>query len=135
MAVDDVSKARLDEVEGTLRGEADRVHDPVEVRHVLLHPVGQGREVVVVGDVELDHRRGVGEPPCDGVVIFMVRPNEVSTTSAPCSWACLAMWKAMEESMRTPVTSSFLPSSNMGGTFRWGVGGARAGWRADGEGQ
>ena len=54
------------------------------------------------------------------VVIFMVRPNEVSTTSAPCSWACLAMWKAMEESMRTPVTSSFLPSSNMGGPFAGG---------------
>ena len=51
----------------------------------------------------------------------MVRPNDVSTTSAPCSWANLATWKAIEESMRTPVTSSFLPSSNMWRTFRWGA--------------
>ena len=43
-------------------------------------------------------------------VIFIVRPKEVSTTSAPCSWAILATWNAMELSIRTPVTRSFLPS-------------------------
>ncbi len=68
----------------------------------------------------------------------MVLPNEVSTTSAPCSWARRATWKAMEESMSTPVTSSFLPSSNMWVTFRWGSGRCLAAeWVADpvGEGQ
>ena len=48
-------------------------------------------------------------------VILIVRPKEVSTTSAPWSCARRATWKAIEESMRTPVTSSFLPSSNMAG--------------------
>ena len=43
-------------------------------------------------------------------VIFMVRPNEVRTTSAPSSCATFATWNAMEESMRTPVMRSFLPS-------------------------
>jgi hypothetical protein len=43
-------------------------------------------------------------------VIFIVRPKEVRTTSAPCSWAILATWNAMELSIRTPVTRSFLPS-------------------------
>ncbi len=46
------------------------------------------------------------------VVIFMVRPNEVSTTCAPSSCASLATWNAMEESISTPVTSSRLPSSS-----------------------
>ena len=46
-------------------------------------------------------------------VIFIVRPNDVSTTSAPCSWASRATWNAIEESVSTPVTSSFLPSSSM----------------------
>ena len=46
-------------------------------------------------------------------VMRIVRPKEVRTTSAPCSWASLATWNAMEESIRTPVTSSFLPSSSM----------------------
>jgi hypothetical protein len=52
----------------------------------------------------------------------------------------LAMWKAIEESIRTPVTSSFLPSSNMGGLSlgsvgcrAGGVGGCRTG--AVGSGQ
>src|SRR5690349_3270185 len=63
------------------------------------------------------------------VVIFVVRPKEVSTTSAPCSWASLATWKAMEESIRTPVMSSFLPSSNMVGLS------VRAGERGSGCGR
>src|SRR5450631_1682818 len=46
-------------------------------------------------------------------VIFIARPKEVSTTSAPSSCASLATWKAIEESLRTPVTSSFLPCNNM----------------------
>ena len=51
-------------------------------------------------------------------VILNVRPNDVSTTSAPCSCAIFATWKAIEESIRTPVIRSFLPSSSMWGAFR-----------------
>jgi hypothetical protein len=44
-------------------------------------------------------------------VIFMVRPKDVRITVAPSSWAILATWKAIEESMRTPVTRRVLPSN------------------------
>ena len=43
-------------------------------------------------------------------VIRMVRPNEVSTTSAPSCCAIRATWNAMEESISTPVTRIRLPS-------------------------
>ena len=42
----------------------------------------------------------------------LIRPNPVTTTSAPCSWATFATWKAIEESVMTPVTRILLPSSN-----------------------
>src|SRR3954452_12708942 len=54
---------------------------------------------------------GLGSRRAIAVVIFICRPNEVRTTSAPSSWASRATWKAIEESVRTPVTSSVLPSS------------------------
>src|SRR5690554_4520982 len=38
------------------------------------------------------------------------RPKDVKTTSAPSSWASRATWNAIELSVRTPVTRSFLPS-------------------------
>ena len=43
-------------------------------------------------------------------VMRIVRPNDVSTISAPCSWAIRATWNAMEVSISTPVTRSRLPS-------------------------
>ena len=56
-------------------------------------------------------------------VIFIVRPNEVSTTVAPSCWAIFATWNAMELSMRTPVMRSFLPSRiPMPATFSSGWG-------------
>lgn len=50
-------------------------------------------------------RRAIAE------VIFAARPNEVSTTVAPSSCARRATWNAMEDSVSTPVTRIFLPSS------------------------
>ena len=44
-------------------------------------------------------------------VIFIIRPNDESTTVAPSSCAIRATWKAIEESFRTPVINSCLPSS------------------------
>src|SRR5690606_31506677 len=41
-----------------------------------------------------------------------IRPKPVSTTCAPCSWAILAAWNAIEASVITPVMSRRLPSSN-----------------------
>jgi len=48
-------------------------------------------------------------------VILTARPTLVSSTSAPASCATFATAKAMESSVRTPVISSFFPSSNKGG--------------------
>src|SRR5215813_795248 len=46
-------------------------------------------------------------------VRLIARPKDVSTTSAPCSWASLAVPNAIEESFRTPVTRIRRPSSSM----------------------
>src|SRR4051812_323759 len=54
---------------------------------------------------------GFGSRRAIAVVILICRPNDVRTTSAPSSCASRATWKAIEESVRTPVTSSVLPSS------------------------
>ena len=48
-----------------------------------------------------------------GGVIFIVRPKDVRMTLAPSSCAIRATWKAIEESIRTPVTSRVLPSRSM----------------------
>src|SRR5262245_45608298 len=40
------------------------------------------------------------------------RPKPVRTTVAPCCWATLATWKAIEESVSTPVMRMRLPSSS-----------------------
>src|SRR6478735_10847085 len=42
--------------------------------------------------------------------ISFIRSNPVSTSSAPASWACLAMWNAIELSVMIPVTRMRLPS-------------------------
>jgi hypothetical protein len=39
-----------------LRGEADRVHDAVETVHIGPHVAGEARQMLRVGDVQLDHR-------------------------------------------------------------------------------
>src|SRR5207244_5250251 len=44
-------------------------------------------------------------------VRLIARPNEVSTTSAPCSCASRATENAIDESLRTPVTRMRLPAS------------------------
>ena len=44
-------------------------------------------------------------------VMLIARPKEESTISAPSSWAIFATWKAIEESVSTPVTKILLPSS------------------------
>src|SRR5262249_31378830 len=46
-------------------------------------------------------------------VRLMTRPNDVSTTSAPCSWASLAVPNASEEAFGAPVTRIRRPSSSM----------------------
>ena len=43
-------------------------------------------------------------------VRLMARPKLVSTISAPSRWARSAMAKAMLAGVRTPLTSTFLPS-------------------------
>src|SRR5690606_26059409 len=50
-----------------LRGKADRVDHAVEVRHVLTHRIGKAREVLGVGDIQLDHRGCVREPLRNGL--------------------------------------------------------------------
>src|SRR5699024_5543738 len=40
------------------------------------------------------------------------RLNPVITTRAPCSWAVLATWNAIEASVMIPVTRIVLPSSS-----------------------
>src|SRR6478735_4744561 len=52
-----------------------------------------------------------GRRLANACVSFAWRPNDESTTWAPSSWASRAAWNAIEESVRTPVTRSFLPSS------------------------
>ena len=47
-------------------------------------------------------------------VMFMTRPKLVSTISAPARCASSATAKAMLRRSRTPVMSSFFPSSSMG---------------------
>src|ERR671911_201225 len=44
----------------------------------------------------------------------MPRPNDVSTSSAPSSWARRATAAAIESLVSTPVTTSFLPSRSIG---------------------
>ena len=56
-AVATSSHAASRKLNGALRREADRVQHPVEAVDVLAHPVGERGEVLVVGDVELEHRR------------------------------------------------------------------------------
>src|SRR5688572_31497966 len=46
----------------------------------------------------------------DRSVIRRTRPNEVRTTSAPASCACLATSYAIDSRLTTPVIRSFLPS-------------------------
>ena len=42
--------------------------------------------------------------------ISLIRSKPVSTSSAPASWATLAMWNAIDESVMIPVTRIRLPS-------------------------
>src|SRR3954467_13532084 len=42
--------------------------------------------------------------------MLMTRPNDDSTTVAPCSWAMRAHPKAIDASVSTPVTSTRLPA-------------------------
>ena len=46
-------------------------------------------------------------------VRLIARPNDVSTTSAPSSWARRATWNAIEASLSTPVTRIRLSASSI----------------------
>jgi hypothetical protein len=46
-----------------------------------------------------------------------MRPNEVSTTSAPSSWASRAIENAIDSLFNTPVTRMRFPSSNIGAGY------------------
>jgi hypothetical protein len=63
----DVFPRALKEVEGTRRGEADRVQHTVQVIDMLGEPLGQRVEMLLVGHVQLDHRRGRRQPLGDGL--------------------------------------------------------------------
>ena len=51
------------------------------------------------------------------VVRLMIRPNDVSTTSAPCSWATRAIENAIDSLFNTPVTRIRLPWSSIGAAY------------------
>src|SRR3954463_3289253 len=51
------------------------------------------------------------------VVRLMIRPNDVSTTSAPCSWASLAIENAIDSLFNTPVTRIRLSWSSIGAAY------------------
>src|SRR5262245_33261500 len=51
------------------------------------------------------------------VVRLMIRPNDVSTTSAPCSWATLAIENAIDSLFNTPVTRIRFPWSSIGAAY------------------
>ena len=53
---------------------------------------------------------GFGRRSAIFVVMGSILPNELSSTSAPCSWASLAAEKAIDASVKTPVIRTFLPS-------------------------
>src|SRR5829696_6230997 len=66
---------------------------------------------------------GVGRERAMRSVSRMPRPKDVSSSSAPCSWAIRATPAAIESLVSTPVMTSFLPSSSMGPSS--GSGGGR----------
>ena len=125
--------------------EAGRGGEPDGVDHAV--DLGRGCSRRLVGEARRGgpgrSRRarappaGSGSRLADRSVSDRARPNEVSTTVAPCSWAMRAHVKAMEAGVRTPVISTVLPSSSMvllvGSEGRWRrsegavVVGARAG--------
>lgn len=60
-----VRPLRLQEVEGALRAEGDGVHDAVDAGALALDLadlVGEPVQLLLVGDVQLDHRRRLGQP-------------------------------------------------------------------------
>ncbi len=57
---------------------------------------------------------GVGSRRAVRSVRLIARPNEVSTTSAPCSCASRAVENAIDASLSTPVTRMRLPCSSIG---------------------
>ncbi len=64
-AVDTSSHDAFRKSKAALGREADRVQHAVEAVDVLAHVVGERVEVRLVGDVELDDRCGLGQPPGD----------------------------------------------------------------------
>ena len=90
--------------------------DAVESVDVLTDLVGQPGEVLLVGDVELQHRRlDCGSRLAIRLVMFRARPKLEMSTVAPCSWATLAVANPMEESIVTPATRMRLPAENSSG--------------------
>ena len=63
----DVGPRRVEEAaaEAALRREPDGVQHPVEAVDVLAEPTGQRGQLLVVGDVELDHRGRLRQPAGD----------------------------------------------------------------------
>ncbi len=61
---------------------------------------------------------GVGRRLAVRSVRRITRPNELSTTSAPCSCATRAVENAIDASLSTPVTRMRLPSSSTVSPFR-----------------
>jgi hypothetical protein len=70
---------------------------------------------------------GCGSRRADFSVSPIARPNDVSTSSAPCSWSEAAAAYAIDSRVSTPVTSSFLPSSSIATPFGAMLAGFR--WR------
>ena len=93
-----------------LRGEADRVDDAVEAVDVLAQPVGQRRQVLGVGDVELDDGRLLRQPLGDPLAQRQAGRSWTARRWRPAPARACAAANAIDASVSTPVTRIFLPS-------------------------
>ena len=108
----DVVPLGADEVlaERRRRAVGDGVDDAVDAAPPRGEGLAHGDEVLGHGDVELEDLDVAVELAGRARVRLRPRPAPVSTIAAPSAWATRATANASEASVRTPVTTMFLPS-------------------------